>query len=197
MSRLVTEYLGLLYGGTIDADGRRRVQVSAGRITAFLRDEWGLNAILNDGRDEKNRDDHRHHAVDAIVIALTNSQTVEYLSRAAEKAAEWGRRLFAPMDKPWTTFFDDVRRAVDMINISYRVNRRVSGALHEETYYSNAYKSQDKNGKSVEYRNVRKPLVNMSMDEVNSIVDPTIRDLVQEKLRKIGWGAKEGLCRSE
>ena len=26
-------------------DGRRRVQVSAGRITAYLRDEWGLNAF--------------------------------------------------------------------------------------------------------------------------------------------------------
>ena len=49
MSRLATEYLGLLYGGH---DRRRRpprVQVSAGRITAYLRDEWGLNAILADG----------------------------------------------------------------------------------------------------------------------------------------------------
>ena len=186
MSRLATEYLGLLYGGVIDAEGRRRIQVSAGRITAFLRDEWGLNAILNDGGNEKNREDHRHHAVDAIVIALTYSQTVEYLSRAAEQAEEWGRRLFAPMDKPWTTFLDDIRRAIDAINISYRVNRRVSGALHEETYYSNAYKSQDKNGKPVEYRHVRKPLVNMSMDEINSIVDPTIRDIVREKLEKLG-----------
>ena len=90
------------------------------------------------------------------------------------------------MDKPWTTFLDEVRSAVDAINISYRVNRRVSGALHEETYYSNAYKSQDKNGKTVEYRHVRKPLVNMSVDEINSIVDPAIRDLVQEKLKKLG-----------
>ena len=35
MSRLATEYLGLLYGGTIDADGRRRVQVSAAGSLRF------------------------------------------------------------------------------------------------------------------------------------------------------------------
>jgi len=96
MSRLATEYLGLLYGGAIDAEGTRRVQVSAGRITAYLRDEWGLNAILADGGDdEKNRADHRHHAVDAAVIALTDSKTVENLSRSAEVASERGHRLFA------------------------------------------------------------------------------------------------------
>ena len=39
------------------------------RITAYLRDEWGLNAILADGDgDEKNLADHRHHAVDAASL---------------------------------------------------------------------------------------------------------------------------------
>ena len=90
-----------------------RVQVSAGRITAFLRDDWGLNAILADGdEDEKNRADHRHHAVDAVVIALTDNTTVAMLSRSAEVAAERGHRLFAldEIKKPWPTFHDDVRR---------------------------------------------------------------------------------------
>ena len=159
MSRLATEYLGLLYGGPIDADGCRRVQVSTGRMTAYLRDEWGLNAILADGDDdEKNRADHRHHAVDAIVIALTDAGTVELLSRSAAIAEERGHRLFAPVEKPWPSFLDDVRRSVDAINISYRVNRRVSGALHEETNYSKPHQGQDEKGKVAEYRHVRKPL---------------------------------------
>jgi CRISPR-associated endonuclease Csn1 len=193
MSRLATEYLGLLYGGTIDADGRRRVHVSAGRITAYLRDEWGLNAILADGGDEKNRDDHRHHAVDAVVIALTDAKMVSMLSRSAEVAAEMGRRLFAldEIAKPWPTFLDDVRHAIDAINISYRVNRRVAGALHEETNYSKPHKSSDGNGKKVEYRHVRKPLQNMSANEVENIVDDTIRELVQKKLEQIGGEPKK------
>src|SRR5207302_1758993 len=48
------------------------VVCTKGQHTAELRRHWGLNTILrDDGLDLTNRDDHRHHAVDAIVIALT------------------------------------------------------------------------------------------------------------------------------
>lgn len=193
MSKLAAQYVGLLYGGQIDTDHKRRVQVSAGRVTAYLRDEWGLNAILNDGGDdEKNRGDHRHHAVDAVVIALTSPGTVKALSDSAELAEQRGHRLFTSIEKPWGSFFDDVRKAIDAVNISYRVNRRVTGALHQETNYSKAYKSQDGNGKKeLEYRHVRKPLQNMSGDEVENIVDDTIRKLVQAKLEQIGGEPKK------
>ena len=137
MSRTALEYIGLLYGGTIDPEGRRRVQVSAGRITAYLRDEWGLNAVLADGdADEKNRNDHRHHAVDAVAIALTDAATVQLLSRSAAPARERGHRLFTPIEAPWQGFGEEVRHRVEAINISYRVNRRITGALHKETLYS-------------------------------------------------------------
>ncbi len=199
MSRLATEYLGLLYGGKIDADHTMRVQVSAGRMTAFLRDEWGLNAILADGDvDEKNRSDHRHHAVDAAVIALTDAATVELLSRSAELAAERGHRLFVQeeIQKPWPTFLDDLRRAIDAVNISYRVNRRVTGALHEETNYSKPYPGKDKNGKDAEYHHVRKPLAAMTAGMIDDIVDDTIRKLVQEKVKDLG-GFRKGMFSDE
>lgn len=195
MSRLATEYLGLLYGGQIDSDHRRRIQVSPGRMTAFLRDDWGLNAILADGDEEvKNRDDHRHHAVDAAVIALTDAKTVAMLSRSAETAAERGHRLFAldEIEKPWPTFLEDVRRSIDAINISYRVNRRVKGALHEATNYSKPHIGKNKNGKDVEYHYVRKPLALMTAEMMGNIVDDTIRILVNEKLTKLG-GFRKGI----
>jgi CRISPR-associated endonuclease Csn1 len=196
MSRLATEYLGLLYGGAIDAEHKRRVQVSAGRMISYLRDEWGLNAILADGDDddnEKNRGDHRHHAIDAAVIALTDAATVANLSRSAEIAAERGHRLFAldAIKLPWATLLEDLRRETDKINVSYRVNRRVSGSLHEETNYSKPHTFTDKHGKQIEYRHVRKPLQNMSANEVDNIVDDTIRRLVQDKLKQIGGEPKK------
>lgn len=197
MSKLAAEYVGLLYGGQIDADGRRRVQVSAGRITAYLRDEWGLNAILADGdSDEKNRGDHRHHAVDAVVIALTNAETVELLSQSAELAAERGRRLFVPVDMPWPSFLDDVRKSIDAVNISYRVNRRVTGSLHEGTNYSKPHKGRDKNGNDVEYHYVRKPLAMMTEGMIDDIVDKTIRELVQKKVAQLG-GFRKGMFTEE
>jgi CRISPR-associated endonuclease Csn1 len=194
MSRLATEYLGSLYGGVIDADGTRRVQVSAGRITAFLRSEWGLNVILADGNeDEKNRCDHRHHAVDAIIIALTDANAVKVLSRSAEVAAERGHRLFAldTIAKPWSTLLEDACMAIAAINVSYRVDRRVSGALHEETNYSKPHVISEGNGKRVEYRHFRKPLQNMSGNEVSGIVDPAIRRLVEVKLSQNGGDPKK------
>ena len=86
-----------------------------------------------------------------------------------------------------------MRRAIDTINISYRVNRRVTGALHEETNYSKPHKSRDGNGngKEVEYRHVRKPLQNMSANEVENIVDDVIRTLVQAKLDQVGGEPKK------
>ena len=187
MSRLGSEYVGLLFGGVIDSDGRRRVQVSAGGVTAYLRGEWGLNAILADGdADEKNRADHRHHAVDAVCIAMTDVATVKQLSDSAARAELQGRRLFTPIDRPWPSFLDDVRNSVEAINISYRVSCRVAGALHKDTNYSKPHTACDRHGKDVEYRHVRKPLEFMLSGEIENIVDDTIRELVQAKLDQVG-----------
>ncbi|MEN6458245.1 MAG: type II CRISPR RNA-guided endonuclease Cas9 [Thermoguttaceae bacterium] len=198
MSRLATEYLGLLHGGQIDSAGHRRVQMSAGRITAYLRDDWGLNAILADGDDEKNRNDHRHHAVDAVAIALTEPQVVSMLSRSAEVAAQRGMRLFAldEIETPWPTFVEDVRRSIDAINVSYRVNRRVTGALHEETNYSKPKPYKDRKGKITEVYHVRKPLAMMTPGMIDDIVDDTIRKLVQDKVKDLG-GFRKGMFNDE
>ena len=64
-----------------------------GQLTAELRWHWGLETILGELPDspawqeqtklrpgEKNRADHRHHAIDAVVIALTNRSRLLQLS---------------------------------------------------------------------------------------------------------------------
>jgi len=53
-----------------------KVQVTAGQATSILRHLWGMNTLLGTGNKPavKNRDDHRHHAVDAAVVALTESK---------------------------------------------------------------------------------------------------------------------------
>jgi len=181
-SRLSADYLGLLYGGRVDESHEQRVQPNTGGVTAFLRAEWGLNFILNDG-PRKERKDHRHHAVDAICIALSSAKIVKMLSDAASRAVP-GRR-FDPVEPPWPTFDADARKAIEAINVSYRVSRRVSGPLHEETNYSPPFKVVNEDHKLVEYRHVRKPLDMLSRDRLDAIVDPVIRQRVLDKLTEL------------
>ncbi|HZT82352.1 MAG TPA: type II CRISPR RNA-guided endonuclease Cas9, partial [Gemmataceae bacterium] len=65
------------YVRCLDAD----VLCTKGMHTAELRHHWGLNTVLSlDGPDAKNRDDHRHHAVDAIVVALAGRSRLQKLA---------------------------------------------------------------------------------------------------------------------
>ena len=83
---LAALFAGMLYGGTVDEAGTKRVQTCSGPITAYLRGEWDLNRILNPNAPGKSRDDHRHHAVDAVAIAMCSQSMVQRLSAAASAA---------------------------------------------------------------------------------------------------------------
>ena len=62
---------------------RDAIWTTSGRMTAKFRGEWGINTLLNANHDTwfKNRSDHRHHALDAIVIALCDRSIVAETSR--------------------------------------------------------------------------------------------------------------------
>ncbi len=179
------KFLKLLYGE--EARDRTIVQAARGGTTRYLRDEFGLNAILGDG-GEKSRDDHRHHAVDAVCIALTDPATVKMLSDAAARARIERRRRFAPVPFPWGGFLDHVRAAIAGTNVSFRVSRKVGGALHEETFYSPPKKDPATGRECV---HVRKPVTGLSEQRVENIVDPVVRAAVQAKLKEVGGDPKK------
>lgn len=190
MSRAAADYLSLLYGGRTDEEGTLRVQVSPGRATAFLRRYWDLESILGD-TEEKNRDDHRHHAVDAVVIAMTGPGDVAQLCRAAEEAEELGsHRLFAPIDPPWPTLRVDVQRTIEKIIVSSRASRKLNGPLHGGTVYSPPIVHAGTNGEEKQQHHIRKPLVKLTPKDVSEIVDDTIRELVAKQLKRIGGSPK-------
>ena len=72
------------------AGGDRRILVTKGRYTAILRKDWQLYQQLVKGHEVspedmkhavlKNRGDHREHAVDAVVIALTDGNRIGKLT---------------------------------------------------------------------------------------------------------------------
>lgn len=178
-SVLAGRYLALLYGGEV-VDGTRKILKSTGQITADLRNAWDLNRILNDG-PRKSRDDHRHHAVDAAVLAVVRPKWVQVLSNAAERAWTERKRRYASIDPPWVGFKEDLDAAIKTVNISFRPDHRVTGALHKETYYSPTGKT--KTGGDVV--RTRKPVHLLSANDVESIVDPTVRAAVSAKLKEL------------
>lgn len=173
VSRKAAEYLSQLYGGYSDDEHTLRVQTLTGGLTAWLRREWGMHAILSD-RDEKDRSDHRHHAIDAIIIAHTTPATVKRLAESAAKADELGmERLFAGVEPPFDP--EDARRAVDAIVVSHRQNKKARGRFHKDTIYSRPFRA---GSEKVRHR-VRKQIDALTEKEITSIIDPRIREAVE------------------
>ncbi len=179
-SRLACEYLGELYGGQVDAEGIRRIQAAKGNITYYLREAWQLNHILGDG--VKNRDDHRHHVVDALVVALMTPATIQRLTNAAvqnyERSTNKGRFKMPKM--PWDNFWEDAKNAIDDIIVSHRVNHKVNGPLHQESNFAPV--SVIENGKVVNETHIRRELAKLKINEVNKIVSSVVRSAVKAKL---------------
>ena len=93
-----------------------KVTVSPGQATSNLRHKWGLNQILNDD-NEKTREDHRHHAIDALVMACTKVSYVQELSKWNRYNRGYDVKDF-PM--PWLSFWKDAEKAVNQILVSHK-----------------------------------------------------------------------------
>lgn len=160
-----------------------KTQVAKGQATAELRHLWGLNRLLSqngEGPALKNREDHRHHAVDAAVVAMTDNSILHKLSsyNKFERSPTHDR-----FEKPWPTFREELEPHIKKLLVSHRINKRVRGGLHEETLYGKTDRQDDK-GQTL-YA-VRKPLENLQPAMVAKIADNTVRDIVKERLRSLG-----------
>lgn len=163
-----------------------KVEVSKGEATATLRHRWNLNRILAvDGVLEKNRADHRHHTIDAIVIALTNRALFYKLSRlSAHCGMSLNERGFY-LDEPWRGFYNDIEQKIDSIVVSHASSHKISHALHEDTAYG--YSEHDK---CFVYR---KSLASLTANEVEKIRDQKVRALVKKRLEQYSGNIKEAL----
>ncbi len=169
----VRGYLRQLY--PYSPDESKYVQVVAGGATANLRHVWHINAILSDGDIEvKNRTDHRHHAVDAIVIALTDRWLYQYISKLAGRNRELMKRKLSGFELPWESFLSDVEDALNSIVISHAPTRRIRGQFVEETAYGPTVTP----GVYV----TKKELSSMTPKMVENIIDETIKELVKARL---------------
>ncbi|MGE5453018.1 MAG: type II CRISPR RNA-guided endonuclease Cas9 [Acidobacteriota bacterium] len=128
LSRITREYIGLICP--------QATWVIPGQMTALLRHQFGLNGILG-LHGEKNRNDHRHHAVDACVIGVTDRKTLQELSNASKRGRDQHIMDWADnMPDPWLNYREHVRRAVNHILVSHKPDHSHEGAMHNDTAYS-------------------------------------------------------------
>lgn len=172
-----TRYICREVKGYLDQLGAD-VGITKGEATAALRRRWNLNQILAvDKLLEKNRTDHRHHAIDAVVIALTDRSLFQKLSRlSAQSGVALSERGLA-LDEPWPNFYRDIEIRIGNLVVSHAPSRKISDALHDATAYG--YNERDK---CFVYRI---PLNgSISLSEIGKIRDKKVKDLVEARLRE-------------
>jgi CRISPR-associated endonuclease Csn1 len=156
------------------------VWVSSGRLTGLLRSKLGLHDILSsDGR--KNRDDHRHHAVDAAVVGVCSRSLIKRVADAAARAEAAGLdRLLDGLQPPWTSFRADVAAAVSKIVVSHRPDHGLEGPLHNDTNYS--LRAEPAAGERAPLVAHRVPLESLKPADLDAVAGPQLREALRAAL---------------
>lgn len=175
----------------------RDVWVVPGQMTAILRGRWGLGSILPtsnldpeygpDSSVKKNRLDHRHHAIDAIVVGLTDRGLLGRIARANAREGMDALEISDP--DGWDDFRGHVREAILAINVSHKSDRRLSGGriqrgnsgstsgkLHNATAYGLA-SAPDPSGYVVVVS--RKSFDELEEGDIPKIRDKALRDALE------------------
>ncbi|STQ85951.1 type II CRISPR RNA-guided endonuclease Cas9 [Helicobacter muridarum] len=116
------------------------VEIISGKLTSMLRHYWGLG--------NKDRSNHLHHAVDAIIIAYASAKTIkafaDFRANQDKNTAEFYAEQISELEyvekraffNPCKNFRKKVLEKLNSIFVSKPPRKRARGALHEETFYS-------------------------------------------------------------
>ena len=201
---LVGKYAGLYLRSLFHkADDRNKsnVRVVKGATTAEYRKMWGIQ----DEYEKKSRDNHVHHCIDAITIACIEPGEYNATARYYQQLEEYERsKAVKPsFRKPWPTFTEDIKAiAQEMLvvhstpdNMPKHARKYVQtsngrklakgdsarGSLHNDTYYG----AIEREGE-IKYV-VRRPISSFEkVSDIESIVDPVVREIVMRAVEKKG-----------
>ncbi len=148
ISRISLQYLKSLY----PKEKHSSLWTIPGQLTAMIRGKLGLNNLLSEN-SEKNRNDHRHHAVDAFVVAITTRSFLQKISTAANNMEDLynmnensnRRRILDKMPEPFTNYRKSLELALNNIKTSHKADRSISGCLHKDTAYGLVRDNNDYN----------------------------------------------------
>ncbi len=186
-----------------------KVYTVKGNTVADFRKMWGLQDIYT----KKARVNHVHHCIDAITIACMDKSNYETLAKFyhdSEDAFERGYEAKPKVEKPWTTFTEDVKEIEKEILVSHhtpdvlpkqskkKLRKRgkiqydkngdpiylkgdsVRGNLHKDTFYG-AIEREVLNKKGETEKQI-KYVVRKSLD---GLEDSAVKNIVDGRVREI------------
>lgn len=155
------------------------VWVTPGRLTALLRGKWGLNQLLSDS-GKKDRTDHRHHALDAATIAVTDRSLLQKVATLSgqERLEREKDRILVPY--PWEGFRDALEKALPRVVVSYKPDHGHQAGLHNDTAYGLTEPYEPGKPSQVVHR---VPLTTMGKQNVNTLKQTDLDNIRDASLR--------------
>lgn len=196
----------------------KHVYTVKGIATSDFRKIWGIQKAYS----KKERVNHVHHCIDAIVIACIGLD--EYNKLGAyyhdEENHEWYGMSKAYFKKPWSTFVEDIEKVQDEIlvyhytpdNMPKQGRRRImvevkvngrrkktkllckGDAARGSLHKDTYYGAIMQSGEDTPYYVVRKNVDNhLSDQDIKNIVDDVVRGIIQNAVAKGGKDALNGM----
>ena len=195
----------------------KHVYTVKGIATSDFRKIWGIQKAYS----KKERVNHVHHCIDAIVIACIGLDEYNKLGSYYhdEENHEWYGMSKAFFKKPWATFVEDVEKVQDEIliyhytpdNMPKQGRRRIlldvdingrkkkkkvlckGDAARGSLHKDTYYGAIMSSGEDTPYYVVRKNVDNhLSDQDIKNIVDDVVRGIIQNAVAKGGKDALNG-----
>lgn len=221
-----------------------RVTVTTGSITDRLRDDWGLTNIMQElnwdkydrlgmtesftNRDGKivkrisgwtKRNDHRHHAMDALTVAFTKSEYVQYLNNLNAQSDKGSdiyaiRNKYLERDKhnnlrfktpiPEEIFRKEAKLFLEKIFVSFKAKNKVvtlntnvtdssKGKLKKVQLTPRGQLHNETIYGCIERYDTREEKINASFnaEKIATVASPVICELLMRRLNEFGNDPKK------
>lgn len=216
----------------------RKITTTTGSVTDFLREKWQLKHLMEEinldkyraiGQTEQRtikdeegnekqievitnftkRDDHRHHAVDALIVALTNQSIIQKLNNLNQEFETYNalKQSAFSFPKPLPHLREKVKRELENILISFKkptskvltkkINRvkTADGIKEQETWVPRGALHEDTvMGKIRWYKKL--PL-NKKFTQLDLVVNEDLKNILQERLQQFNNDPKKAFDKLE
>jgi len=167
------------------------INVTKGIMTSWLRYQWALNSLIGNDKVKKDRVDHRHHTIDALVTACIDRRFYQALVKLAKDTNPDDIHI----DPPWQSLRADLNEALHKLIVSHAVQKKLTDELHEDTGAGFI------DGKGTVYRkglldyfddaDAKKRTKEHALKKLKAVVDQAVADILKNHMERFQYNIRE------